>query len=77
MPTLTATLIIDLMSSRCSNCGKNTLPAATHHTRVSGYGGGRPGCGAEFVDTAPGHVGISDEVLHRMRPDLPIHGKND
>ena len=74
MSELTATLVIDVVSSRCGHCGKNTLAKAIRHTDVSGWerkpGGG---CGARFVDAAPGHPAVTDWHLRQVRPDLPVH----
>jgi hypothetical protein len=72
MTELTAVLFINITDSRCGNCGKNTLPSATHHTDISGYSP-KPGagCGARFVATSSDYGLISDERLREMRPDLP------
>lgn len=73
MPELTATLLINITSSRCGNCGQNTLPEATHHTDVSGWSPRQgAGCGALFVDTDTDYPHITDDDLLRVRPDLPV-----
>ncbi len=70
---MTATLVINLTSSRCGHCRRPVLPSATHHRDIAGYdfqeGGG---CGARFTATATDHPGrITAERLCEMRPDLP------
>lgn len=78
MTELTATLIINITSSHCGNCGKPTLPKQTHHTDICGWtpkpGGG---CGARFVDTSSDYTNITPDHLRRVRPDLPVHGTDD
>lgn len=75
MAETTATLIVARSYSKCSACGEQTLPDGERHGRVSGYGGGQPGCGAHFTaitaDTSrlDGH---HRAVLAEMHPDLPI-----
>lgn len=78
MTELTATLVIDITSSSCGHCHQPTMPRETHHTDICGWDP-RPGagCGARFVDTAPGHSAITDWHLKRVRPDLPIHKPTD
>lgn len=72
----TATLIVSRSHSTCGNCGAQTLPDATAHDTVSGYGAPRPGCGARFtaITTDQGERITMwwFAVLRSTRPDLPI-----
>lgn len=75
MPPRTAILFVDDVRTRCGNCNQETLPAAIRHDDIAGWDRqpGR-GCGALFTTTAAGHGSVTREDLHRIRPDLPIHG---
>lgn len=65
------TLFIDLSNSSCGNCGKQTLPDGNTHDKVSGYGGGQPGCGVEWRYVSSNYVGPRiDLAVKRNRPDL-------
>lgn len=70
MTELTATLIINVLDSRCGHCGKPTLiRGVTHHTDISGYNpkpGG--GCGARFVDTRSEYAAVTPD---HPRPPPP------
>jgi hypothetical protein len=71
----TAVLIVSRSYSECGACGNETLPGKKRHDRVSGYGGGEPGCGARFTAITADASRIDDyhrAELARMRPDLPI-----
>jgi hypothetical protein len=68
----TATLIVSDWYSNCSACGQQVLPESQSHDTISGYGPSRPGCGARFTAIATHYRDITPEILHDMRPDLPI-----
>lgn len=75
MPDNTATLIVSRSYTVCSACRNETLPRKERHDRVSGFGGGQPGCGALFTAITADGNRLSDydrAVLADMRPDLPI-----
>lgn len=74
-PEPTATLIVARSYSKCSACGHETLPSEKRHARVSGFGGGQPGCGARFTAITADASRLDDyhrAELARMRPDLPL-----
>lgn len=71
----TATLIVSGWYSECGACGTQTLPGDERHERVSGYSGGRAGCGARFIAITTDANRLDDDLraaLDEMRPDLPI-----
>lgn len=70
----TATLYINLFSSRCGACGNGVDPEAQTHEMVLGaWGVPGPGCGARFTEVSSDYAGTADRVK-QMRPDLPFVG---
>jgi hypothetical protein len=65
-------LFIDRSTSQCGACRQQTLPRGNFHKKISGYGGGGPGCGAEWNYVSSNCIGSSewDEQIAAMRPDL-------
>lgn len=74
MNTITATLIVSDSYTTCSHCGKQTQPESQTHDAVSGYDGGKPGCGVTFtfITTDSPLSPYWFNTLRAMRPDLPI-----
>jgi hypothetical protein len=72
--TVTATLVVSRSYSACAACGSQVLPGAITHDRISGYGGGDPGCGATFTAITSDYSmdAYTRATLADMRPDLPI-----
>lgn len=72
------TLVVSRSYSSCAACRQQTLPSATIHDIISGWGGGDPGCGARFTaitsdyGSADGMDAYMRAILAEMRPDLPI-----
>lgn len=68
-------LFVDESSSRCGNCGRETLPTAIRHDDIAGWQN-QPGagCGVQFASTAAGHSAVTRDDLRRLRPDLPVYG---
>lgn len=69
-----ATLMVDAWFSICSYCYRDCDPHEKGHYTLLGYGpdNGDPGCGEEFDNIMGTRIDITDEILHEMRPDLPI-----
>ena len=67
-----AVLRVGGWSSSCSACGRQTLPDALTHERVSGYGPGAEGCHARFASISFDYGDPDGSVHARIRPDLPL-----
>ena len=67
---MSATLYIDISSSRCGACGRNADPHESAHLNANMDG---EGCGAVYTGLASNYVGF-EERLVAMRPDLPWVG---
>ena len=71
----TAVLVINLFDSRCGGCGKPTSPRDTHHKNIPGYSPIRGGGGGARFTTLASDYNLTDAALLKVRPDLPVHGR--
>lgn len=64
------TLFIETWYSVCGNCGEQTLPEPETHEKISGYGGGKPGCGIRWKYVSTHYAQIDKSIVTNIRPDL-------
>lgn len=60
-----AVLLVSPYTSECGRCGKGAHPKDSHHMEPTG-------CGARFVAIAAKWSTVTEDMLRRLRPDLPI-----